>query len=443
MIPGEAEKPLAPEDLAYLKVKGCFSLPIESEELIKAYFQFVHPSFPVLDGPSFLREYASSGLNKINLLLIWSMFSISASYVPKLSRRATKEACVHRAKLLFDLTHESDKIILVQSALLLSFWFADAEDIKQSWYWSGIAFGIAQTLGLHRDLDIGLAQSSTRERRLWRNIWRCCMLRDTWLSHGMGRPLRINTADCELPELLASEYDFRDIVFHGADLYTLAETTGFTKMWQALVAVGNALREIMSVGRNRSPAQTKSFETQISRQPDRERTLLLTVTSRQLRLHQNAALMALYRSGKGGEQLEAVAGDTTSIIRACLHDGITDYIAPTTIPLIVPAVLTQLRLLNSMQLNLRTQGGDTLELYSRFLTAIEDNYPAAAIVKRMFAAARNSISRTDPATSRQQQSTDTLDLFVSSALDPQLDHDRFVAVGPLASFIGMAFDTAG
>ena len=227
MIPGQVEKPLAPEDLAYLKVKGCFSLPTESRELIEAYFQFVHPLFPVLDGPSFLQEYARSGLTKTNLLLIWSMFSISASYIPSHSRRATKEVCVQRAKLLFDLTHQRDKIVLVQSTLLLSFWFADAEDIKQSWYWSGIAFGIAQTLGLHRDLEVGLSQSSTRERSLWRDMWRCCLIRDVWLSCGMGRPLRINTANCRGPEVPVSEYQFQHIVLDGADLYTPTEITGF------------------------------------------------------------------------------------------------------------------------------------------------------------------------------------------------------------------------
>ena len=51
------------------------------------------------------------------------------------------------------MSGENDKLVLVQSALLLSFWFDDAEDIKQSWYWTGIAFGIAQALGLHRQLD--------------------------------------------------------------------------------------------------------------------------------------------------------------------------------------------------------------------------------------------------------------------------------------------------
>ena len=164
-------------------------------------------------------------------------------------------------------------------------------------------------------------------------------------------------------------------------------------MWQILVAVGNALREILSIRENLSPAQTKTLETQICQQPEPERTLLLTVVSRQLRLHRNAALSALYQLSEGRTKLEAVTADTTSIIHGCLDDATTACMAPTTIPLIVPAMLAQLTSLKSTELDMRKQGGDTLEIYSRFLTAIEDNYPAASIVKRLFAAAQNSIIR--------------------------------------------------
>ncbi|KAF1998690.1 hypothetical protein P154DRAFT_384739, partial [Amniculicola lignicola CBS 123094] len=193
------------EDLEYLKSKGCFSLPSESGDLVKAYFQFVHPSFPVIDGPSFLRDYTAGGLESINLLLLWSMFSASASYVALPDRRVVKESYVYKAKLLFDLSQENDKIVLVQSALLLSFWFADTEDVKQSWYWTSIAFGIAQTLGLHREFKSSNGQIPSQQQRLWRNVWWCCMIRDVWLAFGMGRPLRINTPGCNCHEPLDSD----------------------------------------------------------------------------------------------------------------------------------------------------------------------------------------------------------------------------------------------
>jgi hypothetical protein len=134
-VPAMAEQALAAEDLQYLKAKGCFNLPSESRELVRAYFQYVHPTFPVIDASSFLQHYAANGLDGINLLLLWSMFSVSASYVSTLPQKACKKMYADRAKLLFELSHEKDKIVLVQSALLISFWFEDGEDVKQSWYW--------------------------------------------------------------------------------------------------------------------------------------------------------------------------------------------------------------------------------------------------------------------------------------------------------------------
>lgn len=251
------------------------------------------------------------------------------------------------------------------------------------------------------------------------------MLRDVWLSYGMGRPLRIHTADCNHPELPVSEHQFQGIAFDGADLYTPAEAAGFMKMWQALVAVSNALRETLLIGQKQSPAQKKSIETQICQQFDPEQTLLLTVISRQLRLHQNAALTALYRSSEDREKFEAVAADTTSVIQAYLSDGTTNYVAPTTIPLIVPAMIAQLRLLKFKELDTRKRGEDTLDIYIEFLTAIENNYPAASIVKRLFAAAQQSISKSDSGRPHGDHSASYLSPLVSLPFDQHFEYDHF------------------
>ena len=244
------------------------------------------------------------------------------------------------------------------------------------------------------------------------------------------------------PEPQVAERQFRGIILDGADLYTAAEIGGFSKMWQILVAVGNALREILSTRENKSPAQTKEIETQICQQPEPERTLLLTVVSRQLRLHQNSALSALYRLSEGRKKLEAVTADTTSIIHVCLDDATSAYMAPTTIPLIVPAMLVQLRSLKSTELDTRKQGGDTLEIYSRFLTAIEDSYPAASIVKRLFATAQDLIIRNDLVTPQEDPSPDMLDPLVSLTFDRQLDRDHFPELGSSAKFTEMWLSTS-
>ena len=394
-VPAETEKALAIEDLEYLKAKGCFSLPTKSDDLLKAYFRFVHPSFPVLDGPTFLREYANDGIQKLNLLLLWSMFSVAASYVPNYARKTVKETFVQRAKLMFDLSHENDKLVLVQSTLLLSFWFAEAEDIKQSWYWSGIAFGLGQTLGLHRDLKSGPQSTFIQQRSLWRNLWRCCMLRDVWLAFGMGRPLRINKADCSCPVRPTSDYQFRNIVLKGENLYTSDEVPKFLNMWQRLVSVTDVLREILSTKEMLASDRRNILQGEINPQDQQEPTLQLEIVSRHLRLHQYATLIALYQISEETEKVQAAAAGTTSVVEAFLADATIAFVAPFAVPLLVPAMLRYLSALKSKKAQLRRLGEDALEKHCLLLSAIEDTYPAAAILNRLLAAAQHSATAAD------------------------------------------------
>lgn len=91
--------------------------------------------------------------------------------------------------------------MLLQSSLLLGFWHSDIEEHTQPWYWTGIAISLGQILGLHRDPGMSNYNSSVsdRQRTLWRRLWWCCFFRDRWLGLTLGRPLRINLEDCDIP----------------------------------------------------------------------------------------------------------------------------------------------------------------------------------------------------------------------------------------------------
>ncbi|KAF5010538.1 hypothetical protein FDECE_3306 [Fusarium decemcellulare] len=186
-----ATNALLPEDLAALHAKNCFSLPSAEvqHQLLRCYFHHVHHFLPILDVAAFIQQYETGGYS---------------------SRKAMKTSLYRRAKALYDADYEKEKIPLIQSVLLLAFWYADSEDRDGSWHWIGIAISLCQTIGLHRNplserpgLRRALAQRrqtlSNDQCRLWRLIWWMCYFRDTWLSFGMGRPTRINLADCDMP----------------------------------------------------------------------------------------------------------------------------------------------------------------------------------------------------------------------------------------------------
>jgi hypothetical protein len=71
----------SPEDLEYLRMKGCFSLPAQAicQELVSRYFQLVHPFLPILNAARFLDDFVNRTDVNANLLVLWSVFFAAAS----------------------------------------------------------------------------------------------------------------------------------------------------------------------------------------------------------------------------------------------------------------------------------------------------------------------------------------------------------------------------
>lgn len=384
-----AEKTLSIEDLEYLRVKGCFTLPARRAELLEAYFEFVHPTFPVVDARSFLARYASDGIEGINLLLLWSIFSVSASYVPDLEggRKACKEAYVARAKLLFDLSHESDKVVLVQSALLMSFWFADADDLKQGWYWTGVASSIAQGLGLHSEFGASGSGVVGREPGFLRTVWLCCSVRDVWQAFGRGRPLRISAAVGRLPLEYETASMLTGLELHGRLVYGPAEAREIARMWRGFVAVSSVLRDVVGAKRPLSMADAERLEHCLGNDSADTSSAILDHVDRHLKLHRCAAQIRLYKATLQHEKASSAADDMTALLRASLDDHAVLHASPVIVPLLVPAIATYLDALKTGGANAATQLG----VYKEYLTAVEDNYPAATMLKRVTVAAETAI----------------------------------------------------
>ncbi|KAG7110744.1 Cutinase transcription factor 1 beta like protein [Verticillium longisporum] len=75
------------------------------------------------------------------------MFVASASFVDDTlltqdfytSRTSLKCSVYQRAKVLYDLNYEQDKITLIQSVFLMGFWYTTSDDRQGPWHWNGIA----------------------------------------------------------------------------------------------------------------------------------------------------------------------------------------------------------------------------------------------------------------------------------------------------------------
>lgn len=200
------------EELEILKFRGAFLLPPRDlcDELIECYFEKIHPTIPVLNRSQFMRKY-NDPANPPSLLLLQSML-LAGSRVcqnPALldsngSADLASLTFYKRAKALFDANYENDRLIIVQSVALLSWWGGPEDMTKNTFYWCRVALSIAQGFGLHRNVDNTSMPLVTK--RTWKKMWWSLFLRDRWASVALGRPLLIDLEDSDV--VMITEDDF-------------------------------------------------------------------------------------------------------------------------------------------------------------------------------------------------------------------------------------------
>ncbi|OAP53729.1 hypothetical protein AYL99_12101 [Fonsecaea erecta] len=182
-------------------------------ELVEAFFEKIHPYFPVLDEADFRRQYKDP-FNPPPLLLFQAVLLAGAHVCnhPRVAntRQAVKSILYHRVKILFDLRHENNRVHLVQAALLLTWHLEDSDSVSlNSYYWVGVACRIAFGIGLHRNLmdepDIP-GRMPACDRRLHRRVWWVLFQTEVMSALEHGRPSMINRDDYDQPPLELSDF---------------------------------------------------------------------------------------------------------------------------------------------------------------------------------------------------------------------------------------------
>jgi hypothetical protein len=123
--------------------------------VLQAYFEWFHPCFPILDRAEIYKQHS---LCQLSPLLLQAVLFIGASYCDDDTvhsmgfndRPDAKHHLYHRARALYDLDWENNKITILQSLFLISFWRGGPLNEKNTRYWLGAAISLAQTRGFHR-----------------------------------------------------------------------------------------------------------------------------------------------------------------------------------------------------------------------------------------------------------------------------------------------------
>ncbi|KAJ9418950.1 cutinase transcription factor 1 beta [Fusarium oxysporum] len=208
---------IAAEDVNYLQIKGALSIPILplQNALLQAYIEYVHPYIPLMDLNNFLSIINTrDGQNGQTSLFLYQavMFAASAFIVMKYlreggytTRKAACKSFFQKTRLLYDFDYESDRLILIQALLLMTYWYETLNDQKDTWHWMGMAISLAYTIGLHR--NPGLTSMTPAKKKLRKRIWWWCCMRDRLIALGMRQPSRIKDEDFDVPMLEESDFE--------------------------------------------------------------------------------------------------------------------------------------------------------------------------------------------------------------------------------------------
>ncbi|EHK42217.1 hypothetical protein TRIATDRAFT_229782 [Trichoderma atroviride IMI 206040] len=440
---------LSDEDREYLRYKGVFTLPQKStcNELLRAYFHHVHPIMPVVDASVLLKLHQTGKASEWNLLLLWSMFFVAANFVEAnvwthegySSRNEMKLAMYSRAKCMYDNGGETDKVVLLQSALLMGFWHSNRDGHSQPWYWTGVAISLAQILGLHRDPDSFKFNTSfpSHRRRLWRRLWWCCFFRDRSLSLTLGRPLRINLNDCNMPMASAADVisDIGQIPHSVAKAYIPDDLPQLAEYWVLLIQLNKLLGDVLTLcyqpfGPSPMLQQIQSLEEEILQFyiPERHgktQSRLSSFYLYHLQMNYYAVLITLYCpfianapsdlplenketwQAEIRSKMDSAALRSNAVVDNIVRDKLLPFSSPMTAPLLVSAMHVHLLNCKSEDALSRRLSLNKLELCMMVMEELEEMYTSASVYRGVFLEAIRQLHPNYSASSTMSDSNST------------------------------------
>ncbi|KAE8421298.1 hypothetical protein BDV36DRAFT_280850 [Aspergillus pseudocaelatus] len=167
-----------------VSLQEAFTMPSPdvADQLVQVFFHKLHPAYPVFDRQKFTRQYRQGQASPLVLQTIFFLgFTVGSDelvHAAGYSDRATARKTHYlRAKALYDVDYENDRMNLV--AVLLLFGFCASQSAM-----------------------------SQPMRSLRKRIWWAIYTRDRHTSAAFGRPCRIRDEDCDVEALDEDDFKF-------------------------------------------------------------------------------------------------------------------------------------------------------------------------------------------------------------------------------------------
>ncbi|KEF54036.1 uncharacterized protein A1O9_09831 [Exophiala aquamarina CBS 119918] len=207
-----------PEDLQYLQMKGVLELPDKDlrDACVRCYLEHVQPIYPVVDSATIVSLLEGTTLenDKLSLLVLYALVFVGGTWVDVrlvrklgfLSRIAFRRSIHKKMRLLYDADYENDRVCLIQTFILWTFWFEGPNEIKDSWYWIGLALSFSRVIGLHKAPSDTETHPATNQHR--RRLWWCLATREVICAFALSRRPRVADNDHNISMLGIEDFEF-------------------------------------------------------------------------------------------------------------------------------------------------------------------------------------------------------------------------------------------
>lgn len=210
---------MAFHDITYLRSKGAFDLPEAGvlKALVEAFDTRFYPLYSIVDREEFQSLYHQQ---KLPWILLHAVCFIGATFCDasvihqsSLKRRwQARQFFYDKTKVLFDTGYEANKIVLLQSVLMLTFWGPHMKSYWNPSSWVDFATTIAASLGIHRNTTCNSTCMGSKNRSLLRRLWWTVLARDASCATLLGRPFRIRMSQCDSDMLNLGDFNYEPSV---------------------------------------------------------------------------------------------------------------------------------------------------------------------------------------------------------------------------------------
>lgn len=245
----------------FLQNQKAFKIPPPKllQALLIRYIEFVHPQLPLVDLHHVLQAVATGGKEgRVSLLLFQAMLLAASAYVDTQhlleagysNRMALRRELAERARLLYDFDCDADRLVIVQSLILMTSWQDRGDEVKHLRHWISIAYNIAFLLGLNKEVPDSL-NLPAKSRSLRKRIWWSLYMRDRTLSLGLRQRPIIAVEVCEISAPVVEDFDIRpasdeicELVHNCALLRNLDQQIRLVDVFRAQLEVSHHIHEV-------------------------------------------------------------------------------------------------------------------------------------------------------------------------------------------------------